>query len=90
MVQISQLTASQGYSIELNDMHGKPKSVATYGSKKEGGYTNDPITRVHYRYLTEAISHEGEPAYRLANKVQVLQSDPQMLGNASPRSFRQL
>lgn len=83
MVQVSKLTASQGYSIELNDMHGKPKSVATYASKKEGGYTEDPITRVQYNYLTEPISHEGEPAYRLVNKVHVLKDDPQMLGKAS-------
>ena len=86
MVQVSKLTASQGYSIELNDMHGKSRSVATYGSKKEGGFTDDPITRVQYIYNTENISHEGEPALRLKNEVYVLKDDPQMLGNSNQPS----
>lgn len=41
--------ASQGYAIELNDMHGKPKSQVTYGGFGE----NNRISGVRYEYLTE-------------------------------------
>lgn len=39
------MTASQGYSIELNDMHGKPKGQSVY---QEGQI--DPITSIVYNY----------------------------------------
>lgn len=41
------LTASQGYSIELNDMHGKPKGDYVYA---EG--STSPISSVEYIYRT--------------------------------------
>jgi len=39
------MTATEGFSVELNDMHGKPKSQSVY---QEGITT--PITQVEYRY----------------------------------------
>jgi hypothetical protein len=39
------MTATQGFSIETNDMHGKPKTQNVY---QEG--INEPITSVEYRY----------------------------------------
>lgn len=41
------LTASQGYVIELNDMHGKPKAQYVYAEDQVA-----PISEVHYFYKT--------------------------------------
>jgi hypothetical protein len=41
------LTASQGFVVELNDMHGKPKTVTVY----EQGKTT-PLSQVRYFYKT--------------------------------------
>lgn len=41
------LTASQGYVIELNDMHGKPKANYVYAEDQA-----QPISEVHYFYKT--------------------------------------
>jgi hypothetical protein len=42
------LTASQGYVVELNDMHGKPKAVTVFAQ----GQTT-PISEVKYLYKTD-------------------------------------
>lgn len=54
---------SQGYSVELNDMHGKPKSVQVFdlgGAKTSATY---------YYYKSESI---GQNEYRLKNDVDVI------------------
>lgn len=56
---------SQGYAVHLNDMHGKPKAVASYPQCADP--TGEPKTRTFYRYNTEA----GHPD-RLSNEAQVL------------------
>lgn len=59
------LTLSQGYSIVLNDMHGKPKCETIYGEKSSGA--NDFISRTTHIYKTDG----GE----LVNTVPVLRAD---------------
>ncbi len=49
IVSIDHLTASQGFSIETNDMDGKVKSEKVYG---EGQTT--PISRVDYKYNVDS------------------------------------
>lgn len=44
------MTASQGYAVELNDMHGKPKSNYVYPEN-----SNVPISYVEYKYETENL-----------------------------------
>lgn len=44
-------TASQGFVVELNDMHGKPKSQRVYQEDKD-----EPITEVQYFYQDEMYS----------------------------------
>lgn len=56
------LTASQGFSIELNDMHGKPKSEQVYS---RGGIA--PLSRVDYFYKSSG-NH-------LENSVTVINND---------------
>lgn len=43
------LTATQGYMIELNDMHGKEKAIKVYAN----GKPFDPISKVEYFYKSE-------------------------------------
>jgi len=57
------VTASQGYSIELNDMHGKPKAQWVYQEGKK-----DPISGVEYKYK------QSSPK-RLDNNVTVIHKD---------------
>jgi len=64
------LTASQGFSIELNDMHGKPKKESIYAQNK-----TLPISTVEYFYQHSPIILGAIPANRLTNKVQVIKSD---------------
>lgn len=45
------MTVNQGFSVELNDMHGRPKSQAIY---QENG--TSPISSTQYHYLTEDMS----------------------------------
>lgn len=50
------LTATQGYVVEVNDMHGKPKGIATYPEGKD-----DPISTIEYYYKTEGSGGYQEP-----------------------------
>ena len=43
------MTASQGYAIELNDMHGKPKAQWVYAEDQA-----EPISGMEYHYQTDA------------------------------------
>lgn len=45
------MTATQGYMIELNDMHGKQKAQWVYQQNKP-----DPISGVEYKYATRTLS----------------------------------
>ena len=62
---------SQGYSIELNDMHGKPKKVSNFGARTT---TNEPISYVSYSYHTQNGYHEGVEN-RLDNNIRVLDAN---------------
>lgn len=66
---------SQGYSIELNNMHGAQKSVQTY---KSGVDVHDPInkavTEVRYHYKTQG-TYSDLLENRLDNSVNTLISD---------------
>ncbi|MGZ4041850.1 MAG: hypothetical protein ACXVO9_01525 [Bacteroidia bacterium] len=61
------VTASQGYYIELNDMHGKPKGQKVY---QEG--ISDPISSIEYDYKKNNYLNGS---YRLDNSVQVVDPD---------------
>ncbi|MDP2388375.1 MAG: hypothetical protein Q8M29_18525 [Bacteroidota bacterium] len=47
-------TASQGYAIELNDMHGKPKAEWVYQEGKD-----EPISGVEHKYVQSAGNKIG-------------------------------
>jgi hypothetical protein len=63
------MTASQGYSIVLNDMHGKPKTVKVFAEGKES-----PISGVAYYYKDNGTKVNGNriQGNRLVNKSNVI------------------
>ncbi len=64
------LTASQGYSIKLNDMHGKPKSITSY-SVDENGDIAEEVNKVEYYYQKDERMYEGEMVYETDNVVDI-------------------
>lgn len=74
----TKMAASQGYYIELNDMHGKPSSETEIGFDDQG--KEQIISTVEYSYFddeTTTTNRAGEviPIKRLKNQVDVLFSD---------------
>ncbi|MBL7845568.1 MAG: hypothetical protein KF846_13740 [Cyclobacteriaceae bacterium] len=66
-IQINKLTASQGYSIITNDMHGKLKQVSNYRQSKAGLFEDQPISWVRYNYLCEDKVINGSRVKNLVN-----------------------
>ena len=70
------MTRSQGYSIMLNDMHGKPKRVDNYPQDNQGNILYDaPTSWVKYEYQTEPVRVNGEEALKLNNTVSIVNPD---------------
>ncbi|MBI4929914.1 MAG: hypothetical protein HY841_04065 [Bacteroidetes bacterium] len=69
------MTATQGFSVELNDMHGKPKTQSVY---QEDNTT--AISSVEYKYKATPY---GVGSFRLDNSATVI--DPQ--GNVKPATI---
>ncbi len=67
-ITISKLTASQGYSIVTNDMHGKQKKVSNYRQDRNGKVEQDPISWVKYNYSSEPRQYEQEKVFSLLNR----------------------
>lgn len=67
-------TATQGYSVVLNDMHGKPKSVTNYGQKENGTRKDKPISWVKYTYHAREKSKNGKIYHILENEVPTLKT----------------
>ena len=63
---------SQGYKIELNDMHGKPKSVSVYPYGSD--FAGAPVSKEEYLYFSEQPYNPAVPN-KLRNKVDVLTAD---------------
>ncbi len=61
------MTVSQGFYVELNDMHGKPKADYVYGEDQVS-----PISSTEYKYKSTPY---GNGCSRLENKVDVLYAD---------------
>ena len=76
---VYELTATQGYSIILNDMHGKLRKVSNYKQNKTSTIDYDaPVSYLEYTYNSETISKDGNTNndyYKLLNKVNVITGD---------------
>jgi hypothetical protein len=66
-VSISKLTASQGYSIVTNDMHGRQKKVSNYRQDNLGKFEPEPISWVRYNYLQEKGMYDQQHIFKLKN-----------------------
>jgi hypothetical protein len=70
------MTATQGFSVELNDMHGKPKRESVYQEDyTNGGFSLEPITCVEYIYKSEIVGGGDQQYYRLKNDVTAINPD---------------
>lgn len=64
------MTVSQGFAIETNDMHGKPKSYSVFAEAPAGTTVKTPVSSVEYTYQ---LSKTGEN--QLDNKVATITPD---------------
>ncbi|MES2557362.1 MAG: hypothetical protein V4604_14505 [Bacteroidota bacterium] len=62
------MTASQGFTIELNDMHGKPKKESIYSE----GNDVSPLSTVDYFYKQENLNLDGVTNFKLTNNVNTI------------------
>jgi len=69
---VDELALSQGYSIELNDMHGKPKATRVYNQSKS------EISSTEYFFNSEKTAPEEN---RLKNTVDVVNADGTVSAN---------
>ena len=79
IVEESKFVATQGYVIELNDMHGKPKRTATYPQEqqKEKAITlwDKPINWTEYYYQNDKRIVEGKEINVLNNTCETLKKE---------------
>ena len=68
-ITVSNLAATQGYSIVTNDMHGKPKRISNYRQGENGSIEPDPISWVQYNYLHEEKFQDGRKILSLKNTL---------------------
>ncbi|WP_341900069.1 hypothetical protein [Fluviicola taffensis] len=61
------LTANQGFSIELNNMHGKEKKESVYGEGQSA-----PLSEVTYFYKSTPLNLDGVLNQQLSNTIQVI------------------
>lgn len=67
-ININHIALTQGYKIELNDMHGKPKMVSNYGMDATGKMLKEPYSWVSYKYFDKEIVKDGNRIKVLDNK----------------------
>jgi len=80
MISKGQLTASQGYMIRLNDMHGRQKSVSVFASGPNGTEQGERISYVEYKYKSTDYVYQGVPVKVLDSRVNVLEDDHLLSG----------
>lgn len=70
------IVGTQGYMIELNDMHGKPKKVSYFGQKSDSEFESKAYNYTEYIYHNERIDKNRESfedeQKRLLSSVNVL------------------
>ncbi|WP_276480269.1 hypothetical protein [Paraflavitalea pollutisoli] len=69
---VHEMTFSQGYVIELNDMHGKPKAVRVFNR------ADMEVSSSEFKYLQEMI---GADEWKLRNEVTVIDKNGQIEEN---------
>ncbi|MEN9972860.1 MAG: hypothetical protein RIS20_1207 [Bacteroidota bacterium] len=74
---VDQIVASQGFVVETNDMHGKPKGEYIYGENQ-----TTPQSSVEYKYKSKTITYEGELVKHLVNEVTTISKNGEVNSNS--------
>jgi hypothetical protein len=74
---VDQIVASQGFVVETNDMHGKPKGEYIYGENQ-----TTPQSSVEYKYKSESITYEGKLVKHLKNNVTTVSKNGEVKNNS--------
>lgn len=69
-MNIDEISASQGFVVENNDMHGKPKSQEVYAEGQP-----KPISKVEYFYQDEQVVVDGIEVRHLRNEVSAIRKN---------------
>lgn len=59
-ITFDNVTASQGYSVVLNNMHGQPKKVSYYALRDTGSVNDVPVKTLEYHYTDKSDFLLGE------------------------------
>lgn len=81
-IRIDHYTGTQGYSIELNNMHGKTRQITTYAQLVDGQMATKPLTQVEYKYKTKKITDFRRG--RANQEITVLDNEAEVLIADSP------
>jgi hypothetical protein len=65
---------TQAYKIELNDMHGKMKSVKSY-ELNDYRVNDSPITSTYHEYQSDVVDYNDETVFKLDNLVSIISKD---------------
>jgi hypothetical protein len=66
-ISVSKLTASQGYSVITNDMHGRPKKISQYKQTETGDFVTSPVSWMKYNYSADTILYDKQRVLTLSN-----------------------
>ncbi len=79
MTRRDEYTGTQGYSIELNNMHGQMKGTKTYAQDNTGKVIKEPLTGMSYEYKTKTKYVKDRGRFKTVkvvdNEVDVLIDD---------------
>lgn len=74
-INVNHLTATQGYSILLNDMHGKPRSIKSFALNRDRDLMDEQVSSVQYLYSAKSRIYEGKNVLELDNKLMTVLDD---------------
>lgn len=74
-INANKLYGSQGYSITLNDMQGKLKSIVNYEKNVNGEKNPAVISSVRYEYKSTTRQYDGQTVNVLDNEVDAIVND---------------
>ena len=87
-LEVDKMAFGQGYSIEVNDMHGKPKSQKSYSVAANRTYKENEISSTYYDYQKEELYLDDVKVYALKNEVTTLDQEYDFTSNSMPKSQR--
>lgn len=91
--RMERYTGMQGYSIELNNMHGQMKRVSSYAQLPNGAMDINPLKKIEYTYKSKEIvdtrrGHRNQKIKVLDNEVKVLvNDDPEQIATVTHQTL---